>query len=238
LQINDFWQILEDDARKIATQTETECGRELNVLTSAFNLYSEAFFKIPASASGESVNSRVARLAILSQNHNSFHVMISSAVRGFYIQSLIPLRHAYENWLAFWYLAKFPEEAHRWLDPTWEMRPPNVETMLKKIDHPSKQSKSRLREFIKELNRFAHTDPAVVLSRLETECDKALIGVGVRFDSENFRAYAYGFSLWIGYCIDALSSLVPPADDWHDHHKVVSEDILGLIDDYNRSRVP
>jgi hypothetical protein len=233
LQIKEYWRGLKADAREIAAQTESDCGRELNVLTSAFNLYSEAFARIPASGNGEST---VTRLAILSQNLNSFHVMISSAVQGFYIQSLVPLRHVYENWLAFWYLAKFPEEAHRWLDPTWEMRPPKADKMLKKIDHPSKQSQSKLRDFYTELNRFAHTDPAVVLSRLEREGDKILIGVGIRFDGEDFRACAYGFSLWIGNCLDAVSSVVPQTDDWHDHYKAVGEDILALIDDYNRSR--
>jgi len=233
MQTRDYWRGLEVDATRIAQRTQSECERELNVLASAFNLYSEAFARIPESGNGEAT---IARLAILSQSLNSFHVMISSAVRGFYVQSLVPLRDAYENWLSFWYLAKFPEEAFRWLDPTWEMRPPKAETMLKSIDHPSKQSQSKLRDFYTELNRFAHTDPAVVLSRLERQGDKTMIGVGIRFDPEHFQVCAYAFSLWIGNFLDAVSSVVPQADAWHDNHKAVGEEILSLIEEYNVNR--
>jgi hypothetical protein len=233
VQIKDYWLGLEVDATEIVERTRSECNRSLSVLTSAFNLYSEALARIPQSGNGEAT---IARLAILSHNLNSFHVMISSATRGFYIQSLVPLRHTYENWLSFWYLAKFPEEAFRWLDPTWEMRLPKAETMLKKIDHPSELSQSKLREFYAELNRFAHTDPAVVLSRLDRQDDKTLIGIGIRFDPEDFQACAYGLSLWIGNFLDAVSSFVPQADDWHDIHKTVGEEILSLIEEYNLHR--
>lgn len=233
MSVKDYWQGFEGDAIRIAEQTASECGRELNTLKEAFNLYSDAFDRVPPTGNG---GAQVARFALLSQNLNSCHVIISSAARGFYIQSLVPLRHVYENWLSFWYLAKFPEEAQRWLDPTWQMRPPKAETMQKGIDHPSKQSKSKLGDFYQELNRFAHTDPASVLSRLQQESEKTLIGVGIRFNADDFRACAYGFSLWIGYSLDAISSLVPQDNDWHSRHAAVREEILSLIDDYNASK--
>ena len=235
MQIKDYWRELETDATAIDALTESGCGRELKVLTSAFDWYSEALSRIPPAENGKAT---IARLAILSQILNAFHVMISSAMRGFYIESLVPLRHVYENWLAFWYLAKFPEEAHRWLDPTWEMRPPKAETMLKKIDHPSKQSQSRLRDFYSEMNRFAHTDPVVVLSRLDQEGDKTLIGVGIRFDGDDFRACSYGLSLWIGNCLHAVSSVVPDTDEWQAQHEALRRDILELIDEYNIKHAP
>lgn len=155
------------------------------------------------------------------------------AVTGFYIQALIPLRHVYESWLSFWYLAKYPQDAERWLDPTWKMRPPKAETMRKRMDHPSKHIKSKLGEFYKEMHRFAHVDPVAVLSTLDREGEKTVIEVGVRFKNDSFEACAYGISLWLGNCLDALSTMVPVGHDWHDEQQTSIEDILAFIDKYN-----
>lgn len=222
----DYWSILARDASEIQRQTEASCPAELSLLKDSFNLFAGAFESIPLTAGGPAV---AARMAILSQALNSFRTMISSASEGFYIQTLIPLRHAYEGWLSFWYMAKYPEEAERWLNPTWEMRPPKAETMLNNIDHPAKEMKSRIREFYGELNRFAHIDPVAVLSRIHHEGEKAYIGVGIRFSADDFRTCAYGVLLWLGNYLDAASSVVPQTHEWHSQHKDVEARILAFI---------
>lgn len=227
------WSSFEANGDQIQDQTASECSREFDLLKRAFDLYSEGFSAIPKSGNGKAM---VARLALLSQNLNSFHVMINSASRGFYIQSLIPLRNVFENWLAFWYLEKFPDEADRWLDPTWQMRPPKAETMRNKIDHPSQQTKSKLKDFYDELNRFAHTDPAAILSILEQEGEKTYIGVGIRFDVDNCRACAYGLFLWIGNCLDALSIVIPDSHEWQGQCHSIADEILQFIDEYNANK--
>lgn len=223
----DYWSILTDDASAIEKQTETGCPTELSLLKDAFNLFADVFQAIPLTGGGPAV---AARMATLSQGLNSYRTMISSALQGFYIQALIPLRHAYEGWLSFWYLAKYPEEADRWLNPTWEMRPPKAETMLNKIDHPTKDMKSRIREFYEELNRFAHIDPVATLSRIHHEGEKAYIGVGIRYSAEDFRMCSYGILLWLGNYLDAASSVVPQGNGWHSRYETIEERILAFID--------
>ena len=227
---SEYWATFERVADTIYTRTKEECPREHELLTSMFSLYSSAFDALPQTGDGPAP---IARVAILSQTLNTFWAMISLAVRGFYIQSLIPLRHTYESWLSFWYLAKFPEDAMRWLNPTRQMRPPKAETMRNRIDHPSKATKSRLGEFQEELHRFAHIDPVALISRLETEGEKTIIGIGVQFDIDSFRACTYGILLWLGNLLDAVSSLVPAEHQWHTAHAEAIEAILQFIEDYN-----
>jgi hypothetical protein len=230
MDIPEYWNRLEREASQIVQLTLSKCEREFCLITQAFDQYCSAFESIPPSSNGAA---QIVRLALLSQNLNTFHVMINCASRGCYIQTLLPLRHVYEAWLSFWYLAKYPDEAQRWLDPTWKTRPPKAETMLNKIDHPSRHIKSKLKDFYEELNRFAHIDPAAVLSRLRHEDQTTSIGVGVRFDADDFRACTYGLSLWMGNSLDAISSLVPDGHQWHAKYQPVMEHILQFIDEYN-----
>jgi len=225
----DYWSTLARDASAIGKQTEASSPAELSLVKDCFNLFAGAFQAIPLTPGGPAV---AARMAILSQALNSFRTMISSAAEGFYIQALIPLRHAYEGWLSFWYLAKFPEEAERWLNPTWEMRPPKAETMLNKIDHPAREMKSRIREFYEELNRFAHIDPVAILSRIHHAGEKTYIGVGIRYSTDEFQTCAYGILLWLGNYLDAASSVVPQEDEWHSQYKAVEARILGFIESH------
>jgi len=227
---SDHWATFEGVSSSIHTRSKAEAPREYDLLTSTFSLYSSAIDALPQTGDGPAL---IAQGAFLSQALNTIWAMISLAVRGFYIQSLIPLRHTYESWLSFWYLAKFPDEAMRWLNPTWQMRPPNAETMRNRIDHPTKLTKTRLGEFQKELHRFTHLDPVALLSRLESEGEKTVIRVGVKFDIPSLRACTYGILLWLGNLLDAMSSLVPQNHQWHTAHAEATEAILRFIDDYN-----
>jgi hypothetical protein len=224
------WGKFEQAAASIKDQTEVKCKGEFELLTSLFGLYSEGFDAIPQSDDGEAL---IVRFALLSQTLNTFKVMIEAATTGFYIQSLIPLRHVYESWLSFWYLAKHPQDAERWLNPTWDMRPPNAETMRKLIDHSSRKIKSKLQEFHKEMHRFAHIDPSAVLSRLDHEGDKTIIGVGITLEAGDFRACTYAISLWLGNCLDALSSMIPIEHEWYSKYQTSIDRILAFIDEYN-----
>lgn len=226
-----YWETSEREASSIHGQTKAECESEYELLISLFDLYYRGFDALPRKVDAD--RAPMVRAAILSQTLNTFRAIIELAVTGFYIQSLIPLRHVYESWLSFWYLAKYPQDATRWLDPTWRMRPPKAETMTKRIDHPSKRVKCKLGEFQNEMHRFVHIDPAAVLSRLDREGEKTIIGLGIRFEKHSFRACTYGTSLWLGNCLDALSSMVPPDHDWHQEQRSSIDAILTFIDEYN-----
>ncbi len=226
----DYWATFEQVASSVHDQTKAECEGEYELLTSLFSFYSRGFDALPQEGDGAAL---IARGAILSQTLNTFWAMIDLAVKGFYIQSLIPLRHVYESWLSFLYLAKYPDDAVRWLNPTWEMRPPKAETMRNRIDLPSKEIKTKLGEFQTEMHRFAHIDPSAVLSRLKREGEKTIIGIGARFENDSFRVCTYGISQWLGNCLNVLSSMIPRDHEWHTEYGGSIDAIRSFIDEYN-----
>jgi hypothetical protein len=225
------WTNFDRAATSIREKTRANCPTEFNLLISLFELFSDSFDAVPQTGDGEAL---IARQAILSQTLNTCRVMVDLVTSGFYIQSLIPLRHVFESWLSFWYLAKYPEDAKFWLDTSWEMRPPKSETMRNRIDHPSKETKSKLGEFQKEMHRFAHIDPVAVISRLKKEGERTIIGVGVNFDTESFLACTYGIAQWIGNCLDAMSSMIPKDHPWQTRHGDSVDATRRFIDDYNK----
>jgi hypothetical protein len=228
--INDYWKHTVDETNRILQKTVQECNPEFTLLTDCLSLYASAFHAMPSKGDGEAL---IARLALVSQSLNTLRTSIYAASTGYYIQALIPLRHVYESWLSFWYLAKFPHEAMRWLIP--RKRPPSAKELLDKIDHPSDEVKSQVRDFYGELNRFVHVDPVAAISRIHGDDEKTMIDVGIRFDAEEFRACAYGIVLWVGMMLDAVSSLIPSEDAWHHDHKSIADRIVAQIEGYNAS---
>lgn len=226
-----YWETFERAASSIQHQTNAECEDEYGLLISIFDLYHRGFDALPQNVEAEEV--LIVQGAILSQTLNTFRAMIDLAVTGFYIQSLIMLRHVYESWVAFWYLAKYPQDAVRWLKPSSKMKPPTAKTMRNRIDHPSKRMKSKLGKFQNEMHRFAHMDQPAVLSRLDREGEKMIIQLGVTFEYDSFRACTYGISLWLGNCLDALSSMVAPDRDWQNDQRTSIDAILSFIEEYN-----
>jgi len=226
--INDYWKRTVSETNEILQKTEQECKPEFMLLTDSLSLYASAFHAMPSKGDGDAL---IARLALLSQSLNTLRTSIYAASTGYYIQSLIPLRHVYETWLSFWYLAKFPNEAMKWLTP--RTRPPSAKELLDKIDHPSEDVKSQVREFYGELNRFVHVDPVTAISRIHGNEEKTMIDVGIRFNAEDFRACAYGIVLWVGMMLDAVSSLVSSEDAWHNEHKAIADRIVVQIEGYN-----
>ena len=223
-----YWKSSVLQANRIAAKTEEGCELEFNLLTDCLGLYNQAFEAIPSTGNGEAA---VVRLALISQAMNTLRQSVYAAATGYYIQALIPLRHVYESWLSFWYLAKHPDKAAKWLTP--RARPPSARELLDGIDHPSDTVKSKVRDFYGELNRFVHVDPIAAISRLHEDEGKTIIGVGVRFEADDFRACAYGIALWIGMMLDATASLIPEESPWHDEHDDIASRIVDHIDRYN-----
>lgn len=228
----DYWERFEDDKGIIFKKTKSQFTNEYRLLIQAFNLYVKGFDNVPSKLENDA---DCVRIALLSQNLLTIKCSLNLALSGFYIQSLIPMRNVAENWIVFWYLIKYPGEASRWINPTWKMRPPKFDTMRNKIDHPSKQIKSKLREFYDELNRFTHTDPVIVLSMIEQEGNKNYIKVGVKYNQDSFAVCIYSILLWTGYCIDALSSLIPIDNAWQAENEELKVQIIEYIDKYNQT---
>jgi hypothetical protein len=144
------------EAQQVAEVASKESAQEVGLLRDAISVYAEAFMFANDLANPEAAT---VRKALLSHNFNTLNVAFDAALRGYYVQSIALLRNVYENWLAFWYIAKYQDEAHLWLNPSWEQRPPKAEVMLNKIEHESKDDKTKIRGFHSELARFDHTDP-------------------------------------------------------------------------------
>ena len=91
--MNNHLELVDHEAKKISDRTRTECSQELDLLRRSLDFYGEGLLTIPPASLGEALT---VSLALLSQNLNTLHVSIDSVTKGFYIQSLIPLRHVFE----------------------------------------------------------------------------------------------------------------------------------------------
>ncbi len=228
----DYWDLATAETQRVYDATIQGSSSEVNLVRRAISLHAEAFSiaEDPAEPKAATV-----RKALVSHNFNTLKLALDAAIRGYYVQSIALLRNVYENWLAFWYLAKFPQEADRWLNRSWNQRPPKAESMRNKIDHPSKENKSKLHDFYEELSRFDHTDPVAVLSRIEIVTNKPVIRVGVQYDHNDFAACTYALCLWTGNMLDALASIVPSANLWHQKYDRIGSELLGHIEKYNEN---
>jgi hypothetical protein len=226
----DILENLKSYEAKIEQETTRNHSNELILLENAFSHLGLGFTKIE---NKEFDKVTLVRIGLLAANFNSFTISIDAAKKGYYLQSLSLMRNVYENWLAFWYLIKYPNEVDRWLDPSWEQRPPKADKMLREIDHPLKSTKTTLHELATELHRFSHTDPAMVLNQLEDDGNKLNIRIGQKFDSENFKACVYSIGLWIGMNLDALESLIQDNEDWKKQHNLIKNKITNFMNKYN-----
>jgi hypothetical protein len=225
-----YWVSVKAEAQKVHDTTLENSSDEVALLRRAISIYAEAFDIAEDPAEPKAA---IVRKALISHNFNTLNVAIDAAIRGYYVQAIALLRNLYENWLAFWYVAKYQQEADKWLNPSWEQRPPKAEIMRNKIDHPSKESKSKLHGFYEELNRFDHTDPSAVLSIIEMDKENLIIRVGVQYNKKSFEACAYSLCLWSGNTLDTISSIVPSDNEWHDKYAKIQEELLSYIQKYN-----
>ena len=223
-------ELIQKQADHIEEITVRQLKNEHQLLTDALSLYVDGLQAIPPFQDNDSL---LVRISLLSHNLNNLNLAFDASCRGFYIQALSILKNVYETWLAFWYLAQFPEHAELWLDPSWEKRPFKAETMRNKMDHPGKETKTKLKDFYEELNRFAHTDPSAVLSRLDHQDTKMIIGIGVQFDPLKFRTACYAFCLWIGNMLDAISALIPSEHTWQANYDEMFVQLMSFINAYN-----
>lgn len=225
-----IWNNLRAYEEKIRETIFEEHFEIVNLLGEAFDHYAFGLTKIPEL---DPENVTFVRVGLITENHNFLRLSIYAATRGYYLQSISLLRNVYQNWLAFWYLIQYPSDAHYWLDPSWEKRPPKTDTMRRKMEHPSRESSHKLHELATELHRFAHTDPVMILNQLREKDDHLYIHVGPKYKLEMFNACAYALSFWIGYMLDAVDSLISDETEWKETHFGIRIRILKYIEKYN-----
>jgi hypothetical protein len=220
-----YWNIAYTQEDKVKKNTESNSSVEISLIRRALSVYAEAFTCVDAEGikARESPDQSTARMGLVSQNFNTLMTSIGVANAGYYIQSLILLRNVFENWLAFWYLAKYPVEAEKWLNPNAYR--PSIETIRKKIDHPSKEDKQTSKTLYHVLSHFAHTDPVAILERLEQRGNESIMKVGVRYEKKDFSTCCQFIVFWIDCMLEAISYWIAKENTWHSRNKEIRAEI-------------
>ncbi|HIJ53797.1 MAG TPA: hypothetical protein HPP66_11675 [Planctomycetes bacterium] len=221
---------MESEACEVSRLTSSKSRGIVNLLQRALSIYA---FGMSLGHAPDNTDATLARMGLISQNFNSLKAAVDLACRGYYLQTMGLLRNVYENWLAFWYLSKYPAEAERWLHASWDSQPPKAETMKNKINHPSKSMKAKLGELNAELCRFAHTDPVAILPLLSACEGETTVHFGVTYNARLFSGCAYGISLWMGNMLDVLALWIPEGSDWHKQKVRLMDELLAFIEGCN-----
>ena len=138
----DYWNRLRSSEDNVINQTLNDNSVEHSLIRDTLSLLIRGLEIVPPPEIND--HALLARVTLLSQNLNNFMVVFDCSRRGYYVQAISLLRIVYYNWLSFWYLAKYPDDAQLWLDPSQDRKLPTAETMRNKIDHPSKCIKKEL----------------------------------------------------------------------------------------------
>lgn len=246
----DLWSTLDGEAEEVARLTLLETTHEFSLLRDSLSLYEDA---VTIAKLGAASDATMAQMALVSQNLSILRAAVGLAAMGFYVQSTGLARSVYENWLAILYLAKFPEEAHRWLDPHFGKRPPSpyvppgVRTMIGAIGDPAcqstpqsrdlstqfTQSRQQLHDFYTLLCHFSHTDPVSVLSLIGSDKENSFVGFGVKYDRDDFTASSCALAPLMGIMLQFLSTFVQSQDPWHRRHEDMKGRLLAFIKEYN-----
>lgn len=221
------WDRFSGEVCGVVSETRRAGADTIAMLHRAMSVYSDG---IEITPSGKRKDSRLLQMGFLSQSFNSLFAATDAAVNGLYFQSLGLMRFVLESWATYWYLEKFPNEADRWLSDLKEKQPPTVETMLKKIDHPTKDTKKNAKGHRSTLNRFVHSDSFAVHYLLEVEKSAVAVRWGVVFDHGKFEACCLEIALWLGNMLDALSRGIPASHKWHKSYSGVASEILEFAD--------
>ncbi len=219
----------------VGQSTADHAANQAALLNDALELYAKAFQLAKPS---DQPDQAMARMSLVSYNFNTLYLASQAARTGFYLQSLSMLRPVYENWLAFWYLEKFPTQAHLWLEARPDRRPPGAERMRNRIDVPSAGTKSGIHRMYQILSRFSHTDPVVALSHYREIAGYPHVHVGVEFDNDAFLSSTYGLALWTGLMLEAVSSWIPQDASWHGEVDHVAQRILEYLEWYDAQPQP
>ncbi len=230
----DTWEDFEREARLVENTTKEQALEIVKLLQDSVGAFADAF---SVSDNPDTKDSTLAKMSLLSQNFATLKCSVDIAIRGYYTQALNLLRIVYENWIAFHYLSKCPNNAQLWLRHSKKKQPPGHATMLKELDANFNPLKGQMRVWYSTLCSFAHTDPVGVLHQVSTDYvpNETAIHFGSNFKGDLFRATAYAISLWAGVMLSTISSWVPNTNQWHNKMVEIEEKIISYIDQENKA---
>lgn len=226
------WNDFEAEALLAEKTTRAQEPQLVLLLQDSIGLFADAF---TGASSPDTSDATTAKMSLLSHNFGTLKCSVDTALRGYYVQSLNLLRIVYENWIAYHYLDKKPQEAHLWLAHSKKKRPPGHAAMLKDLDEDFNPLKGKMKGSYGVLCSFAHTDPINLLPHISTDSfpDETSIYFGTTFKPVLFRASSYAICLWAGVMLSTISSWVPIENQWEIETIKVQDRIIEFIDQEN-----
>jgi hypothetical protein len=226
------WNDFETEAQLVEKTTRAQEPQVVLLLQDSIGLFADGF---TVASSPDPSDATTAKMSLLGHNFATLKCSVDTTLRGYYVQSLNLLRIVYENWIAYHYLEKKPQEAHFWLAHSKEKRPPGHAAMLKELNKDFNPLKSEMKGWYGTLCSFAHTDPLNLLPHISTESfpDETSIHFGTTFKADLFRASSYAICLWAGVMLSTISSWVPKGNQWQKELIKIEDRIVEFIDQEN-----
>jgi hypothetical protein len=225
------WNDFEKETRLVEKTTNDQAPQIVLLLQDSIGLFADGFSIANRPDPSEAT---IAKMSLLSHNFGTLKCSVGIALRGYYVQSLNLLRIVYENWIAYHYLEKKPQEAPLWLRHSKKKQPPGHAAMLKELDGDFNPLKSKMKGWYSTLCSFAHTDPINLLPQISTEkTDETSIHFGATFREDLFKASSYAMCLWAGVMLSTISIWVPTSNQWHNEMISIEDRLMRFIDQEN-----
>jgi len=227
------WEDFEREAREVDKFTKDQASDLVLLLQDAIGLFAEAF---SIADNSERTDATLSKMSLLSQNFTTLKCAVDLALRGYYSQSVNLLRIVYENWIAFHYLTKNPDEAHILLrKPNTGKRLPDPAVMRKALGEDFNPLKEKIKEWYDVLCCFAHPHAAGVLPQIAINLipDETSIHYGTTYKDDFFRRDVYAICIWTGVMLDEVGPWIPNTNEWYEKRSKLGERILRFIDGEN-----
>jgi hypothetical protein len=224
------WEDFDSEARKVDNFTKDQEPELVQLLQAAIGLFADAF---SIGDNSDTTDVTLSKMSLLSQNFATLKCAVDLALRGYYSQSNNLIRIVYENWVAFHYLTKKPDQAHILLKPTGKQLPTHS-VMLKALGDDF--SKDKLKQWYGVLCRFAHPNAAGILPQISANFipDETSIHYGTTYKKHLFRASAYNICIWTGINLAEIDQWIPNTNAWYQERNILVERILKFIDEENK----
>lgn len=222
-----LWDESVGEACSVESQTAQNNANELSLLHRGMALYGEALEIAPPRPADDAAR---LQMGFISQSFNSLFASIQLSKQGLYFQSLGTMRFIFESWVTVRYLEVTPKDAAKWSNRNGAPGPPKVDTMLKAIDHGSKEAKKNVGAHRSTLSRFVHSDPFAVNYLFEDGAGGPEVRWGMKYDQQSFAVSCFEIALWLGLMLTAIGSFLPDESDWHGAYKDVASELLYLVD--------
>lgn len=225
------WEDFDREAREVDKFTKVQAPDLVQLLQDAVGLFADGY---SIADNSDTTDANKAKMGLLSQNFNTLKCAVDLALRGYYSQSMNLLRHVYENWIAFLYVTKKPEEARFLLDGKINKRLPDHAVMLRELGEDF--LKEKMKEWYSMFCCFAHPHAAGMLPLISDTFvpGETSIFNGTTYEDKRFRTSVYTISTWTCIMLDEVGRWIPNTNEWYQKRSILVEKVLRFIDEENK----